>query len=417
MSVTTAEVAEKKNNEFFYKVLLKNGRTETGTAFHPSKDGLIAKLARNPDYQDILVVRPTSGNAVGKKARPKARSLVAMSRQLELCLQVGMDTRDALTLIRSGDINDPVLDHGLSEVIKAMGDGIKMSEAMSRLPYIFPQIMIETIRSGEKTDLSEAASRVADDLEASDEQRAKIKKATTYPLVLAAVSSMIFIFMMVYVVPQFAIQYKNLSGGRVGLPALTQAVMVLSDQMMWGVPTLAIVGVVTYFWYRRNSQETKVREFVDPLKLKLPVFGTLFHKIALTRFCRTLASLSDNSIHIVDALEITSGSVGNITMERAILNARDAKNRGEQLLDPLEKEPLFPKLLIQFLSIGEATGKMGDSLRSICKLYERDVDSITNRMEALIQPIFLVVIGAMVAIIALAVYLPYFNLGDAVSPY
>lgn len=416
----TAEAQAKKNPSFTYKVQRADGRTETGTATIASREALIGRLVSNPDYASVLEVRETGTSVVGKKSRPKPRAMVAASRQLALYLEVGYDERAAVTeILDDGEIGDAVLAHGLSEVVKDMSsEGIKMHQAMARHPYIFPELMTRTLAAGDKGGfVSEAAAQVADDMEGEDEQRAKVKKALTYPMVVLALSTAIFIFLMMYVVPKFGSLYSDLSHGKAQLPFLTRAVMAVSDQMAWAVPALAVAGVITGIWYRRNSREEKVRAFVDPIKLKLPVFGKLFRDIALTRFCRVLSSLSEHKVHITDALMITSGSIGNIVMEKAILKARDGKLRGQSIMEPLREEPLFPKMLLKFLALGEDTGETAKALRSVGKLYERDVDHTTANMEAYVQPIFLIGIAGMVLIIALAIYLPYFSLGDVVSPY
>ncbi|ACL42118.1 type II secretion system protein (plasmid) [Pseudarthrobacter chlorophenolicus A6] len=417
---TTAVAPAKKNQTFAFRAEGADGKPKSGTAVASSRESAIAKLASNPEYTSILSVRQTGTTAVGKKSRPKARAMVAASRQLAMYLEVGYDERAAIAeILDDGEIGDIVLAHGLSEVLKDMSsEGIKMHEAMAKHPYIFPDLMTKTLAAGDKGGfVADAANQVADDLESEDEQRAKVKKALTYPMVVLVLSSAIFVFLMMYVVPKFGSMYTELSHGKAQLPFLTRLVMGVSAQMAWAVPLLVVIGVVGSIWYKRNSKETKVREFVDPLKLKLPVFGKLFRDIALTKFCRIMASLSANHVHITDALAITAGSVGNVVMENAIMKARDGKLKGQSIMEPLREEPLFPKMLLKFLALGEDTGETDKSLRAVGKLYERDVDHTTNNMEAYVQPIFLIGIAGMVLIIALAIYLPYFSLGDVVSPY
>lgn len=414
---TTSKAPEKKNISFSFQVTTKDGKPERGTVVAPDRSAAIARLTANPAYQSVLAVSEAGGATISKKARAKPRSLVAFSRQLSLCIDVGMEERKALTTIMGGDMDDPVLAHGLKEVNKAMGDGRLLHDAMEDLPYIFPRTMSATLQAGYFAgEYRDAAAQVADDIEADDDQRARIKKALTYPTVVLAMSMAIFVFLMVGVVPRFATLYDSLSGGRASLPAITLAVLAVSNQMYWSVPLFSALTLLGIIWYRRNSQDERVRNFVDPWKLKLPIFGPMFLKVALTRFCRTYASLS-GSLHAVKALEITAYAVGNIVMERAILNARNGKLNGDEIAESLAKEPVFPKLLLTFVAIGDETGKSAPALRAIGKLYKRDVDDITNRMEALIQPFFLVLIAAMVLVIALAIYLPYFSIGDIISPY
>lgn len=417
---TTAVAPAKKNQTFTFRAEGADGKSKTGTAVATTREAAIAKLAANPEYVSILSVRQTGTAVVGKKSRPKARAMVAASRQLAMYLEVGYDERAAITeILDDGEIGDVVLAHGLTQVLKDMSsEGVKMHEAMAKHPYIFPDLMTKTLAAGDKGGfVADAANQVADDLESEDEQRAKVKKALTYPMVVLALSSGIFVFLMMYVVPKFGAMYADLSRGKAALPFLTQVVMAASAQMAWAVPLLAVVGTIGTIWYRRNSKETKVREVVDPLKLKLPVFGKLFRDIALTKFCRIMSSLAENNVHITDALAITAGSVGNIVMEKAVMKAREGKLKGQSIMEPLRSEPLFPKMLLKFLALGEDTGETAKSLRAVGKLYERDVDHTTNNMEAYVQPVFLIGIAGMVLIIALAIYLPYFSLGDVISPY
>jgi type IV pilus assembly protein PilC len=270
--------------------------------------------------------------------------MVASSRQLAMYLEVGFDERAAITEIF----------------------------AMAKHPYIFRELMTKTLAAGDKGGFeADAANQVANDIESEDEQRAKVKKALTHPMVVLALSSAIFVFLMMYVVHKFGAMYKDLSHGKAQLPFLTRVVMAVSAQMAWAAPLLAVLGVVGTIRYRRNSKDGKVREFVDPLKLKVSVFGKLFRDIALTKFCRIMASLAENNVHITDALAITAGSVGNIIMEKAVLKARDGKLKGQSIMEPLRSEPLFPTILLKFLALGEDTGETAKFLRAVGKLRTR----------------------------------------------
>jgi len=417
MSIATETLAA-ESKTFKWTVRLNNGQLRQGTSTHTSKEGLIRKLASDPDTRSVLDVKANASNSGGFSKSPKKTNLVAAARQLELCLQVGLNPLEAVDTVRDGgDIEDPVLAKGLLEVSRDMGQGVKMADAMAKHKYIFPELMTSTLQAGETAGFTASAMKqVADDLEAEDDHRAKVKKASTYPVVVFVVSSIIFVFLMGYVVPQFGTLYASLSGGKTKLPFITQVVIGISNQMIWLVPTLMLIVISGLVWYKRNSQEERVREFVDPLKMKLPIFGNLFQKVALTRFCRVYSALLENGLHPVDALQITATSVGNISMERAILAARQGLQRGESMVEPLQNEPLFPKLLLKFIAIGEKTGDSTVALRQVGRFYSREVDAITNNMAALIEPIFTLILAIMVGTIAMAIYLPYFSIGDLMGP-
>lgn len=416
---TPTEAPVKKHDTFHYRVRRTDGTIQSGDALYPTREGLIRKLMQDPLNQSILDVSLPGGNKVGAKSRPKPRSLVVFSRELEVCLENGITDREAIDMIRNGgDIEDPVLEYGLTEVSKDIGEGMRMASAMARHPYIFPPIMTETLHAGDKGGFQmEAAGQVADDIEAEADQKAKVQKALMYPAVVLAISVVIFIILMVWVVPAFGKLYDDLSGGTAQLPALTNAVIGFSDQMSWLVPTMSILGLTAFITYRRNSREEWMRSLVDPMKLKMPVFGNLFKLIAINRFCRVLSALTQHGAHPSVALLITSTAVGNLVYERSILRAKEAYDKGRPIDQALGDDPAFPRMLISFIGIGEKTGGTPKALRSLGRLYARDIDTTTSKMEALIQPFFMVGIAGMVLIVALAIYLPYFSLGDIVSPY
>jgi type IV pilus assembly protein PilC len=417
MSIATETVVA-DSSTFSWTIRQTDGKEKRGTSTHSSREGLIRKLAADPNTQSVLKVQSNRPSATKSSKAPKNVAVVAAARQLELCLGVGLDPLEAINVLRDGgDIEDPILSKALAEVSLDMSQGVTMSHAMGKHKYVFPELMTATLRAGEAGGfVAKAISQVADDLEAEDDQRQKVKKAMTYPVVVFVVSTLIFIFLMGYVVPQFGSLYTSMSNGKAQLPMLTRVVMGISNQMIWLVPTMMCIAIAVIIWYKRNAQEEKVREIVDPLKMRLPVFGQLYRKVALTKFCRIYSALLDNGMHPVDALFITSTSVGNISMERAILSAREGLRRGESMVEPLANEPLFPKLLLTFITIGEKTGEQSKALSAIGRLYNRDVDTLTNNMAALIEPIFTMVLAVMVGTVALAIYMPYFSIGDLMGP-
>jgi type IV pilus assembly protein PilC len=236
-----------------------------------------------------------------------------------------------------------------------------------------------------------------------------------YPMVVFILSAVIFIFMMLFLVPQFADTFKEIGGEGAELPALTQVVVSMSEAMKFVLPALGIVAIPGWLWYKKNKHKPKVREVMDPLKLKMPVLGNLFHKIALSRFTRTLSGLMDAGVERLESLAITANTVGNVTMERAILGARDAQRQGKPLIDPLKAEPLFPAMVISMVEAGEKSGQTGFMLGKAADIYDRDVDQITDNMSALIEPIFLVGLGVMVGTLVIAIYLPYLSIGDVIE--
>ena len=419
MSTLTAEA---ETTTFYYTVRLKSGGTKTGEVKHQSEERVVAKLLSHPDYAGILRLRAGGVASKGEsRARPKTKNLVAFARQFAICMAVGLDDRKALEIIRDSDsIDDHVLSVALKKLTQLRSQGMDLPDAMAEMPYVFPRIMVETLRAGQISEnMAAAADQAADDLEEEEDQRATVKKATAYPMVILVVSSIIFVFLMISIVPRFATMYQEMGNGEVELPFLTQVIMTVSEQMVWAVPTVIVAAVLGFIWYRRNSQEEGVRKAIDGIKVRLPIFGPLFRNIALVRFCRTLAALMGSNITEEDALKTTAQAVNNVRMRDAILKAVYNLEHGisSDIVSALKLEPLFPPFLLQFVSIGQKTSKMNESLLPVGRYYKREVDATTNNMSALIEPLFLVVLAGMVAIIALGIYLPYFSIGDLFTGY
>lgn len=423
MATKTADIvapgAIDEVKQFTYKARNSEGKVVIGTAKAVAREDLVNELLRRGLVP--LNIKGGEGGGAGLSTEitlrkgAKKRDLVVVSRQLASMLDSGLSYIEALDIVRT-DCPDPILASGLNEVRIAIQNGSPMSDALAAQGDLFPPMMINLVTSGEAGgQIKEAMNRVADQLDAEDKLRAKIRKAMMYPLVVFIISMIIFAFMMLYMVPQFTATFLDIGGPDAKLPALTQLVVNIAAVMKWALPIALVLALPSFFWYRANKNKDHIREFVDPRKLKLPVFGNLFHKIALARFTRNLSGLLDAGVERLEALEITARTCGNIQMERAILAARDAQRRGDSLVDPLKAEPLFPNMTIKFVEAGEKSGRTAFMLGKAADIYDRDVDAITDNMSALIEPIFLVGLGAIVGTIVVAIYLPYLSINEMIE--
>lgn len=409
MSTTTP--VDKK---FTYKARDADGDIRTGIA-EAADDGQVSKHLQERGWMplDIREGGPglTTDFDIQLRTTAKLQSNVIGTRQLHECLKAGLPIPDTLEIM--GDSDDPIYAKAVAAVGRDVANGRELSAALRRHPKAFPQVLPDMIQAGEKGGfLDKAAGQAADSFEAALALRTKIQKATMYPAVVMGLAGAIFIFMMVYIVPTFADLYSDMSNGTAELPALTRMVVAVSDSMIWLLPLLAVLAVAFIIWYRRHGKEERVREVWDPIKLKIPVFGKLFHMIALARFTRNLGSLLKAGVTVTESLALTAGIVGNIAMERAIMEARASVLKGKSLTDPLVREELFPKMVTQFIAAGEASGQVDDMLFSAAGIYDREIDKVTDNLTALIEPFFIVILGVMVGTIAIAIYLPYLNIGE-----
>ncbi|BDZ52488.1 type II secretion system protein F (plasmid) [Frondihabitans sucicola] len=409
MSIVTAE------KKFNYKARDNDGIIRHGTGQASSRRHIVSELTKRG--WTPLDVREGGASLftnfeITLRKRSKATSLVVGIRQLAACLEAGLPLPRALEIM--GESEDQIFADGVRAVARDVEAGNPLSVAMRRQPNAFPSMIPDMLAAGEAGGyLAKSAGQVADSIEADDNLRKKVKKALSYPTIVMSVSALIFIFMMVYIVPTFANLYESMSDGKVQLPALTRAVVAVSDSMIWLLPTIGILGVAFFFWYRKYGRTEKVREVWDPMKLKIPVFGKLFHLISLSRFTRNFGALLSSGVPIQESLRMTAEIVNNIRMERAILAARDEVLKGKSLVEPLKDEPdLFPNMAIQFIYAGQESGETPQMLQKASAIYDRDVNTITDNLTALIEPLFIVVLAFMVGTLAIAIYLPYLNIGN-----
>lgn len=423
MATKTADIvasgAADQVKQFTYKARNSEGKQVMGTAKALRREDVVNELIRR-NLVPLQIKGGGSGGAglgteITFRKGAKKRDLVIASRQLASMFDSGLSYIEAIDIVRK-DCPDPILASGLNEVRIAVQNGSSLSEAMAAQGDLFPPMMINLVTSGEAGGkVKEAMNRIADQFDAEDQLRSKVRKAMMYPVVVFIISMIIFAFMMLYLVPQFTNTFKEIGGPGTKLPALTQLVVNIAAVAKYAMPAFLLLAVPGFFWYRSNKNKDWMREFVDPRKLKVPVMGNLFHKIALARFTRNLSGLLDAGVERLEALEITAKTCGNIRMERAILAARDAQRRGEPLIAPLKAEPLFPDMCIQMVEVGERSGRTGYMLGKAADIYDRDVDTITDNMSALIEPVFLVGLGVMVGTIVIAIYLPYLSIGEMIE--
>lgn len=403
-----------QEKQFTYRARDTDGDIRTGQGTAADAAQIIRELTKRRWVP--LDVREGGGGFTGDidiqlRTRAKLKSLVITTRQMASCLQAGLPITDALDIMVETD--DRILANGVRSVKRDVDNGSSLSAAMRRVPNAFPEMITNMLRAGEEGGfLPDAAEQVADNVEAEYAMKQKIRKAVFYPAVVLGASAAIFIFMMVYIVPTFASLYESMSDGKVQLPLLTRIVVAVSHSMVFVLPILAVLGVAFFFWWRKYGKTEKVREVWDPLRLKIPVFGGLMKSVALTRFNRNLGSLIGAGVTLQESLALTAATVGNLAFERTILAARDAVLRGRPLLEPLRRNELFPKMTIQFINAGEKSGDTDQMLNKAAAIYDREVNEITDNLTALLEPLFIIILAIMVGIIAMAIYLPYLNIGN-----
>jgi len=346
------------------------------------------------------------------KGRVKLKDLAIFSRQFATMLSSGLPILRSLSIL-SEQTESVRLQEILLEIKSEVEKGSSLSESMAKRKE-FPPLMVSMTRAGEVGGfLDTTMLEVSDSLEADVRLRGKIKSALTYPVAVAVIAVVITIGMLIFVVPIFSDLFASFGGS---LPAPTQFLVNLSNLLknpLFFLPTIVVIAVGV-IWFRRNRMSPQVRNVIDPLKFRIPVFGGLFQKVALARFSRNFSALLKAGVPILTSLDIVADTSGNVVVSRAVDSVKESVRQGSGMSKPLIEHPVFPDMVVQMIAVGEETGALDDMLEKIADFYDQEVEATTEQLMALIEPIMIVVLGGVVGGMIVALYLPIFNIFELI---
>lgn len=346
------------------------------------------------------------------KKKVGLKDLAVMSRQLATMISAGLALLKALTILAEQSANE-MLRTTLDQVRRDVENGLSFSEAIAKHDLVFPPLFINLVRAGETGGFLETSLHsVAVNYEKEVKLRGTIKSALTYPIVVLSMAIIGMIGMIVFIVPVFKNMFEGLGGA---LPAPTQFLVILSESAVWWLPILVISVIVFSVWWGRNKHQQRVRQFVDPLKLKLPVFGPLATKIAIARFSRNFGTMMKSGVPILQSLSIVGATSGNYVIERALINVQESVRQGRTIAAPLADEPIFPAMVTQMISVGEDSGSLETMLEKVSDFYDAEVESTTDQLTALIEPLMIAFMGVLLGGMIVALYLPVFNIFTLVN--
>ena len=341
--------------------------------------------------------------------RVSLKDLAIMARQMATMVSAGLSLLRTMAIL-ADQTESKALSKVLADVRNDIEVGTALSVALKKHDSVFPPLMVNIIRAGETGGfLEDALLSIADNYEAEVALRNKVKSAMTYPVVVFFIAILAVIGMLLFIVPVFKNMFDGLGGT---LPAPTLFLVWLSGVMKFAAPVLVIAIVVLVIWWRKNRYKEEVRSRVDPVKLKLPVFGKLFQKIAIARFTRNFSTMLGAGVPILQALDIVGETSGNWAIERALQDVEQSVRTGQSLSGPLATHPVFPPMVVQMISVGEDSGSMEIMLKKIAEFYDREVESTTEQLTSLLEPVMIVFLGGIIGGMIVALYLPIFKVFD-----
>jgi type IV pilus assembly protein PilC len=343
----------------------------------------------------------------GLSGRTTLKDLAVFSRQFATMSSSGMSLLRSLAVLEEQTAKSS-LRKAIGDVRTDVGAGVSLSSAMGRHDRVFPTLMVAMVRAGEAGGfLDDALERIATNLEKDAALRGKIKGALTYPTVVLAFSVLMITGVLLFIVPVFEGMFASLGGE---LPLPTRIIVSVSHSLVWLGPLLiaSIVGG-TALYKRELRRRPEWRLAADRLKLRIPVFGTLFTKIAVSRFSRNLGTLLGVGVPVMQALSVVGATSGNSVISQAMSDVQAAVRNGEPMSAPLSTHTIFPRMVTQMIEVGEESGQISQMLDKIADFYDREVDAATEALTSALEPILVLLMGAIVGGMVVCLYLPMFS--------
>ncbi len=396
---------------FSYKVKDKSGKLHDGE-MQASSQSAVAKAFRERGFVPVSVEEKTASalqmeiKIPGLSGRVKVKEVSVFSRQFATMINSGLSLLRSLTILAEQTPNRAFRDI-INEVKADVEKGSSLSQALEKHPKVFPRIYSSMVKSGEVGGvLDETLERLAQTLEAQVELRSQVKSAMMYPAAVFGLVIFIVIAMLLFVVPMFESMFADF-GAQLPLP--TRMLMGLSVifTTYWYLAVGGSIAVIVGFkrWIATDTGRSRF----DAIKLKMPIFGNLVHKTALARFSHTLAALTRTGVPILMALDIVAETSGNAVVSRAVLSVQASVKEGESIAEPLSNHPVFPPMVVQMMAVGEETGALDTMLEKVGDFFDREVKTMVEGLTSLIEPLLVVILGATVGGMLLALYLPIFN--------
>ncbi|MBC8460296.1 MAG: type II secretion system F family protein [Deltaproteobacteria bacterium] len=364
----------------------------------------VTKLKPKPKdiFENISFMQPKITN----------KDIVIFTRQFSTMIDAGLPLVQGLNILAE-QMENKTFKGILKQVTKDVEGGSTLADALGKHPKIFDTLFVNLVAAGEVGGILDTIlQRLAAYIEKSEKLKSQIKGALTYPIVVVGIAVIVIGVIMVFVIPVFQDMFASFGKA---LPVPTQIVVVMSNFIKGNIHYMIVGFIVFMFLFRRYAGTKSGKRNIDSISLKLPVFGELIKKVAVARFTRTLGTMISSGVPILDALEITGKTAGNVIVEEVIFDARSSIAEGQTIAEPLSETDIFPGMVTQMISVGEATGALDAMLEKIADFYDDEVDATVAAMTSMLEPLLMLFLGGSIGGIVIAMYLPIFGMAAAMG--
>ena len=386
------------------------GEIQEGVIVADTKDQASATLKRNGLQVLTIRIQAAAGGKSFGKVKPK--SLAIFTRQFSVMIDAGLPLVQCLEILAAQQ-PDKSFQKVISAVRSDVEQGATLQNAMSKHPRVFNDLYVNMVGAGEAGGILDVIlQRLSGYIEKAVKLTSKVKGAMVYPISVITIAAIVVTVIMVKVIPVFSAMYEGM-GSKLPFPTLVCiAISNILIRYFWLVAIvviLLIVGLKQY--YKTNAGRLQI----DAVFLKLPVLGELLRKVAVARFCRTLSTLTSSGVPILEGMDITARTSGNMVIQNAILKAKDAVEQGRNISSPLAETKVFPPMVVQMVGVGEATGALDAMLAKVAEFYEDEVDNAVAGLMSLMEPLIIFFLGGIIGFIVIAMYMPIFNLANVMG--
>jgi len=341
-----------------------------------------------------------------------AKDVVIFTRQFSTMIDAGLPLVQGLTILAEQTENK-TFQNVLKRVTKDVEGGSSLAEALKKHPKVFDGLYVNLVAAGEIGGILDTIlQRLAAYIEKAEKLKTRIKGAMTYPIIVVGVAVLVIAVILIFVIPVFQEMFSSFGKA---LPVPTQIVVNMSDFLKGNIHYVIVGFIVFVFAFKKYRNTKKGRKQTDALALKLPVFGNLLKKSAVARFTRTLGTMISSGVPILDALEIVAKTSGNVVLEEIIYEVRSSIAEGQTIAEPLSEADIFPRMVVQMISVGEATGALDTMLNKIADFYDDEVDAAVEALTSMLEPLLMVFLGGAIGGLVIAMYLPIFQMAAAMG--
>lgn len=400
--------------EFAWEARARTGEIRKGVMEADNEDAVNARL-RQQQLSPVRVQKKRNWTEIQIGTGVGTKDLVTFTRLFATMIDAGLPLVQCLEILANQQTNKHFA-VVLKDIKSAVEQGAAFSEALKRHPKVFDDLFVNLVHAGEVGGILDSImNRLSVYLEKRQKLVRQVRGALVYPAVVIVIAIAVMTVLLTFVIPAFENMFKDFGGGKDNLPKLTQLMVAISNNFVTYLPFIfaaGLLGTIAFVYFYRTE---KGKFLVHKTLLSLPVMGPVLRKIAVARFTRTLGTLLQSGVPILDALEICARTAGNVMIEKGVMQVRQSISEGKNMAEPLAQTGVFPDMVVQMIAVGEQTGALDQMLAKIADFYEEETDVAVAALTSALEPVLMVGVGGMVGVVLIAMYLPIFSLAGNIK--